>query len=108
MLYLVLTTIDRQKEALRLAQAVVMERLGACVNVIPRVKSIYWWQEKIERADEFLLLIKTTETKLKKLVARLKELHPYEVPELITLKIDSTSQEYMNWVRDSLEESPKK
>jgi periplasmic divalent cation tolerance protein len=99
---LVLTTTSSQEEARRIAHALVERRLAACVNVVSRIDSIYRWKEKVEEAQEFLLLIKTTESAVDQLREAIQELHSYEVPECIVLPIESGSEKYLNWIDESV------
>ena len=80
------------------ARALVDERLAACVNQLPGLRSTYRWQGQIEQADEVLLLIKTTADRLDALTARLRELHPYELPELIAVEVRAGLPAYLDWV----------
>jgi periplasmic divalent cation tolerance protein len=82
----------------RLAEALVGERLAACVNVLPGLRSVYRWQCTVERADEVLLLIKTTRGRLDALVARVQALHPYELPELLAVEVAGGLPAYLDWV----------
>lgn len=82
----------------RLAEALVGERLAACVNVLPGVRSVYRWQGSIERADEVVLLIKTTHDRLDALAARVRALHPYELPELVAVEAAGGLPDYLAWV----------
>jgi periplasmic divalent cation tolerance protein len=96
-----LTTCRDVREARRIARALVRERLAACVNVVARVESVYRWKGKVETAREALLVIKSTTARSKRLAARVKELHSYDVPEALTLRIASGSADYLRWVRES-------
>ena len=82
----------------RLAEALVAEGLAACVNVVPGLHSVYRWQGAVERSDETLLLIKTTQEALPALSARIVALHPYELPELIAVETRGGLPEYLDWV----------
>jgi periplasmic divalent cation tolerance protein len=95
---LVLTNCPDENSANALALALVESRLAACVNILPRLQSIYRWQGKIESAPEIPLLIKSTAAAYPALEARIRELHPYEVPEIVALAIDRGLPEYLNWV----------
>ena len=86
--YLVLSTIDTHQEAEQIAQQLVEERLAACVNIVPKITSIYRWKGALERTTEHLMIMKTAEDRLSSLIHRIKELHPYDVPEVIALSID--------------------
>ena len=86
----------------KIANALVTERLAACVNRIAGVQSTYVWKGELQNDTEVLLVIKTTTEKLATVEARVKELHPYEVPEFIAIPVSGGSREYMEWVRESL------
>lgn len=94
---LALTTC-KQEDAMDIAQSIVEKGLCACVNIIPKIKSIYHWKGKIELEEESLLLMKTTEQTKKRLLSALKEIHPYEVPEFIVLPIQWGSADYLDWI----------
>jgi periplasmic divalent cation tolerance protein len=85
-----------------LAEGLVTERLAACVNVLPEVTSVYRWQGKMEKASECLLLAKTSESRWPALQDWLREHHPYELPEVIALPIQSGLPEYLAWVTSSV------
>ena len=99
---LVLTTASSKEEARRLAKTLVERRLAACVNIVPNINSIYRWKEKVEESQEFLLLMKTTESGVPKLRDAIQELHSYEVPESIVLPIEDGSEKYLNWIEESV------
>ena len=86
--------------ATRIADAVVDERLAACVNQLPGLRSVYRWAGGIERADEVLLVIKTTGNRLEALTARIHELHPYELPEVIAFEVAGGLSAYLDWVAE--------
>lgn len=98
---LVLTTASSQEEARKLANALVERRLAACVNILSKIDSIYRWKDKVEEAQEFLLLIKTTNSSVQKLCEAIQELHSYEIPECIVLPIESGSENYLQWIDES-------
>ncbi len=95
---LVLVTVANESQGEQIARAIVEERLAACVNIVGSVRSIYRWQDKIEDERESLLLIKTTVPTLKKLEARVKELHSYDVPEFLVIEVDGGSAQYLSWL----------
>ncbi|MCO5055142.1 divalent-cation tolerance protein CutA [Thermomonas sp.] len=97
-LLLCLTTCPDAASAERIAEALVGEQLAACVNVLPGLRSTYRWQGAVERADELLLLIKTIRAAWPALQARLLELHPYELPELLAVEPADGLPAYLQWV----------
>jgi periplasmic divalent cation tolerance protein len=99
---IVLTTAGSQQEAQKIAEALVAQRLAACVNIISGIHSVYRWQGKVEQADEWLLLIKTTESASAPLRDAITKLHSYEVPECIVLSIEDGTPAYLDWIRDSV------
>jgi periplasmic divalent cation tolerance protein len=99
---LVLTTASSKEEARRLAKTLVERRFAACVNIVPNINSIYWWKEKVEESQEFLLLMKTTESAIPKLRDAIQELHTYEVPECIVLPIEGGIEPYLKWIDESV------
>lgn len=94
----VLSTCPDEATATRISEALVSERLAACVNRIPGLRSMYRWQGQVQDEPEVLLLIKTTRDRFNALEVRLKALHPYEVPEIIALPVVAGSAEYLAWV----------
>ena len=99
---LVLTTAGSEEEARRIAQTLVERRLAACVNIVPRIHSVYRWEGKVESADEFLLIIKTTRHREEPVRSAIKELHSYELPECLVIAIEAGSKEYLDWVGESV------
>ena len=97
-----LTTAGSAEEARRIAQALVDRRLAACVNIVPQVESIFRWQEKVENASEFLLLIKTDAGVFETLCEAIKELHSYQLPECVMLEIRAGSSEYLDWIEENV------
>jgi periplasmic divalent cation tolerance protein len=94
----VLTTVASPDDAKRIGRALVEERLAACATLIPGVESIYRWRGEVETAAETLLLLKTGPDQLEALEARLQELHTYETPEFLVLKVDAISHPYLDWL----------
>jgi periplasmic divalent cation tolerance protein len=94
----VLLTAPDPETAQRIAQALVEERLAACVNVLPGVRSIYRWQGAVEQASEVLLIAKTQADRSDALAARVRALHPYELPEVVVLPVSGGSEAYLGWV----------
>ena len=98
---LILVTTGSQEEGERIAQALVDLRLAACVNIIAGLRSIYRWKEKIWDEGELLLLIKTRTALFQQVEGKIKELHSYEVPEIVAVPIIRGSETYLNWLRES-------
>jgi periplasmic divalent cation tolerance protein len=98
----VLMTASSPEEAEKLARMLVEQKLAACVSQVPSVKSTYWWQGKIETAQEILLIAKTLKTSVKSLVKAVKKNHSYTVPEVIALRIKDGNKDYLEWIKKSL------
>lgn len=98
---IVLVTTANAEEAARIAEVLVSERLAACVNIVPGIESIYRWEGKVTRDSESLMIIKTTGERYDTLELRVKELHSYSTPEVIALRIDRGSEQYLKWITDS-------
>jgi periplasmic divalent cation tolerance protein len=99
---IVLTTVDATVDHSELATTLVSEHLAACVNVLPLMTSIYRWKDAVETASEQQMVIKTTAERLPALKARLGEMHPYEVPELIVLPVNEVEAGYGRWLREAV------
>ena len=93
----VLVTAGSQQEAEEIAKTLVKSQLAACVNIVP-LQSIYTWQGELHQEQEWQLLIKTDLSQFPTLEAKIRELHSYEVPEIIALSIVAGSQPYLNWI----------
>lgn len=85
----------------RIAEALVEERLAACVNLVPGLTSVYRWEGKVQREAEVLLVIKTRAGRVEALMQRLKALHPYEVPEILALPVAAGSEAYLRWIEEN-------
>lgn len=94
----VFTTVGERENAERIARVLVEARLVACVQVVGPIESTYWWKGKIEKATEWLCLIKTRKELFGEVEKAIKELHPYETPEIIALPITVGSKEYLEWI----------
>ena len=99
-LVVVLTTMPDDARTDEVARALVDERLAACVNVLPAMTSTYRWKGAVERETERQVVIKTTRERLSALEARVRELHPYELPEFLVLTVESASAGYAAWVSE--------
>lgn len=99
---LVLVTYPSADEAMRISSVLVNERLVACVNVIPAVRSIFFWDHALQDETEVLAVAKTTLDQLDAVVQRVKSLHSYAVPEVIGLPILGGADDYLGWVKDAV------
>ena len=99
---LVLTTCPTEQVAKKIATHLVNEKLAACVSLLPNVISVYNWQNELQVDNEIQLIIKTHTDSFKKLNARINELHPYDVVEVIALNIQQGDKHYLNWIQDYL------
>jgi len=102
---LAITTCPDMDVADTIAAALVEEGLAACVNILPGARSVYEWQGKLEKEQELVLLIKSTGNRLAALEARLLELHPYELPELIVVPVIGGLAPYLSWIETQLEKN---
>lgn len=91
-----------QDEAKNFARGLVEERMAACVNLIPKIESFFWWEDQVQADDESLLLVKTTQLKLDKLMEYVKDNHPYDIPEAITVQVAEGLPDYINWVIEEM------
>jgi periplasmic divalent cation tolerance protein len=101
---IVLTTFPADADVSGFAQILIAEKLAACVNVLPSMRSIYSWKGAVETADEYQLVIKTTAARRRQLEARLKSLHPYETPEFLVIPIVEGSRDYLAWLSENTSE----
>ena len=100
--YEVKTTFSNQEESLLLARKTVQEKLAACAQVIPNMTAVYHWENEIEEATEFLVVMKTEESLLKKLFAKIRSLHSYKTPEIIAVPIKKVDTDYSKWLESVL------
>jgi len=101
----VLVTVPTAERAAEIARALVEERLAACGNVVPGVRSIYRWEGKVQDEGEVLLVLKTTAARFPALRDRLLALHPYEVPEVLALAVEAGAERYLTWIKDEVTSS---
>ncbi|MGA3125832.1 MAG: divalent-cation tolerance protein CutA [Candidatus Korobacteraceae bacterium] len=99
---LMLTTVPSREEANTIASELVSRRLAACVNILGPISSIYHWQGEVEHSDEFLLLIKSTAVQFLPVRDALRELHSYQLPELISFNIEAGLEPYLEWIAASV------
>ena len=98
----VLVTAKDVSQARRIAQKLIRDKLAACVNILPGVESLFWWEGKVDRAKEVLLLIKTRRSVFKKVTKVVKACHTYSVPEVIALPITAGNPDYLAWIDASV------
>ncbi len=91
-------TTANAEEAHRIADLLLNEKKAACVNIVPRVDSLFWWQGKLDSAQESLLIVKSKASVLNEIVRLVRELHSYDVPEIIALPIIGGNQDYLEWI----------
>lgn len=101
----ILCTIDNAAGAEKVARHLVEGGLAACVNIIPGMTSIYRWENNICRDSECLMIIKATDDRFPALERAIRELHPYDVPEILRLPVSGGTEDYLNWVRQSVSDS---
>ena len=99
----VLVTCGSEEEALKIANALVENRLAACVNLVAPIRSVYRWEGKIWDEKEWLLIIKTQKHRFEELEKKVKSLHSYSVPEITSLPITEGSSAYLDWIRENTE-----
>jgi periplasmic divalent cation tolerance protein len=101
----IFVTTSSEPEAHKIAELLLTKRKAACVNIVPKVESSFWWQGKLEAAEESLLIIKTKASLLAEIVSLVKAAHSYEVPEIIVLPIIGGNEDYLKWIDDEVRES---
>ena len=87
----------------KIGSTLVEEKLAACVNITSQIKSLYFWKGNVENDSEYLLIIKTRKDKFENLEKRVKEIHPYEVPEIVAIPIILGSKDYLDWIDETLD-----
>lgn len=98
-----MVTVPDAEKGKELARQLLELKLVACVNVVPAITSLYWWEGKISEDSEALLILKTTQKKVDQLIKAVKAHHPYSVPEVISMAIDQGNPDYLQWVEDSVQ-----
>ena len=98
----VLTTVGSPGEGESLARSIVESKLAACIQILPPMTSVYFWEGKVQSEPEHLLLIKTLEEKFDELSAFIQKNHSYEVPEIVAIEAEKVSDDYLNWIRQAM------
>ena len=101
----IFVTTSTEEEAHSIAELLLGHKKAACVNIVPKVDSSFWWQGKLDSAQESLLIIKTKVSLLPEIINLVKGIHSYEVPEIIALPIIGGSEDYLKWIDDEVRES---
>ena len=97
----VLTTLPADLDAEKIATQLVDERVAACVNILPVMRSVYRWKNQVDHDDERQLIIKTTQERIRDLEATVRKLHPAEIPEFVVIPITSGGADYLSWLSES-------
>ena len=97
-----MTTTNTEREAKGLAALLVKERLAACVQIVPKILSVYTWEKEVREDQEYLLIIKTTEKRMGDVRKAIEKNHSYEVPEFVVLPVVEGSEGYLEWLADSV------
>ncbi|GJN30510.1 hypothetical protein PR202_gb18822 [Eleusine coracana subsp. coracana] len=101
----VYVTVPNREAGKKLSQSIISEKLAACVNIVPGIESVYWWEGKVQTDAEELLIIKTRESLLNALTEHVKANHEYDVPEVISLPITGGNTKYLEWIKNSTREA---
>jgi periplasmic divalent cation tolerance protein len=102
MYIVIFVTASNKREAQKIAAGLIKQRLAACVNIMDKVDSVFFWEGKIQKAKESLLIIKSKKEKMSKVVKLVKSLHSYEVPEIIALPVIAGDKPYLRWIDAAL------
>ena len=98
----ILITVANTEEAQHIAKALLEQKKVACVNIVPKVDSVFWWDDKIESETESLMIVKTKASLLPEIINLVKGIHSYTVPEIIALPIVGGNQDYLEWIDNSV------
>jgi periplasmic divalent cation tolerance protein len=98
----VFTTTEKKEDAEKIAKAIVEKRLAGCIQIVGPITSTYWWKGDVETAEEWLLFIKSRKNLYDELERAIKEIHPYETPEIIAMPIVVGSKDYLEWLENEL------
>jgi len=102
MYVVIFVTAANKEEAQKIAASLIERKLAACVNIIDKIESVFWWEGKVESAREMMLVIKSKKTNLDKIIKQVKAMHSYSVPEIIAIPIAGGYKPYLKWINDSV------
>jgi periplasmic divalent cation tolerance protein len=102
MYIVIFVTCVSSAQAKKIASALVSKKLAACVNIVPAVRSLFWWQGKVDKAAEVLLIIKSRRSAFPRIARLVRSLHSYTVPEVIAMPIVAGNKEYLEWIDESV------
>ncbi|MGF3499466.1 MAG: divalent-cation tolerance protein CutA [Candidatus Methanosuratincola sp.] len=103
MIIVSIITVGELRQAEEIARRLVEERLAACVNILPSVRSVYRWKDRVEESTELMLIVKTEQRIFEKMKRRVLELHSYELPEIIAINISEGLESYLDWISSNVE-----
>lgn len=103
MIIVSIITVGELRQAEEIAKRLVEERLAACVNILPSVRSVYRWKDRVEESTELMLIVKTEQRIFEKMKRRVLELHSYELPEIIAINISEGLESYLDWISSNVE-----
>ena len=95
----IFVTVPNTKIANKITNFLIEKKLVACVNIIPKIKSVYWWENKVCKSNELLLVMKSVKSNFNKIVKEIERIHPYEVPEIVCVDI-TANKNYLNWIKE--------
>lgn len=99
---IIIVTCGSKPEAQKIADSLLKKKLTACANIIPGVSSRFWWRGSLDNAAETILMLKTLKSKFRKIESVIKQLHSYDVPEIIAIPIAAGSKDYLDWIKKSV------
>jgi periplasmic divalent cation tolerance protein len=102
MFIVIFITCANKNQAKKIASGLISAKLAACVNIVPGLESLFWWENKVDRAAEVLLVVKSKKTKLLGIIKKVRSLHSYSTPEIIALPIIAGEKHYLKWINESL------
>ena len=102
----VITTTGKKKDAEKMAEFLVEKRLAACVQIFGPITSVYWWEGRTEKANEWFCLIKTTRALYENVESAIRKIHPYKVPEILAIPVVAGSKDYLSWLDGTVKKTP--